>query len=589
MKHESVIDNKVLPQFTGWLLKFGYSDSNVVKRFFRISGGQFRWGTDENDSKFLSVQLNEIIGISLGRETTTFKRVSSVNGVCFPWCCFSLIFIGRTLDLCMIDAEDAIYCILALQKAASIYGASLLTEFTRSDLVRRTVMMKIRFKAEKLGKSLASHFRDTLQACLLEENHKPCNPKERPRFEYCAPKSLREKLCELRRDMQDLRASVDNLKNVPKEYRNHIIQFLDNMPSRMKDGSKIVQSLQTDLEHLKRENKALLNEIMELKGNIRVFVRVRPLLANETDDSDQPTITTRTDRISVYGSHDARARSFDFDEVFPPCSSQDDVLRSVDPFITSFLNGYNVCLFAYGVTNSGKTYTMEGDADNPGIVLAALEKVFAEAPKGVSVSLSITQIYNEVIHDLLNDATPVDIKVSPEGFQLTQIRRVELDSMSTARRHIYSAAQLRASHSTKLNAHSSRSHCIFTVSMLSLSNGAILSKLNFIDLAGSENVNRSGATGGVLKEAQAINKSLSALGDVIHSLIEAKKLNKNGAHIPFRNSKLTMMLKDSLQGESKVLMIVQVSPRQCDVIETLSSLQFGSRVRMVELGKPKRN
>lgn len=109
-------------------------------------------------------------------------------------------------------------------------------------------------------------------------------------------------------------------------------------------------------------------------------------------------------------------------------------------------------------------------------------------------------------------------------------------------------------------------------------------KIHLIDLAGSENVGKSGATGTTLKEAQNINKSLSALGDVIQAL----QTNKSG-HIPYRNSKLTMMLKDSLGGDSKMLMIVQCSPAQCNVTESLSTLTFASRARQVELGKAKRN
>merc|ERR1712190_655144 len=144
-------------------------------------------------------------------------------------------------------------------------------------------------------------------------------------------------------------------------------------------------------------------------------------------------------------------------------------------------------------------------------------------------------------------------------------------------------SQNRATSTTDMNEQSSRSHSIVTVRTQCTLKGSdtYIGKINLIDLAGSENVNKSGVTGQGMKEAQNINKSLSALGDVIGSLVA-----KSG-HVPYRNSKLTMMLKDSLGGDSKTLMIVQSSPAQGNVTETLSSLNFASRARNVELGKAK--
>jgi len=137
-----------------------------------------------------------------------------------------------------------------------------------------------------------------------------------------------------------------------------------------------------------------------------------------------------------------------------------------------------------------------------------------------------------------------------------------------------------------MNEESSRSHSIVQVKTVNVNKQdkkEYTGKINLVDLAGSENVNKSGVTGQGMKEAQNINKSLSALGDVISALVA------KGGHIPYRNSKLTMMLKDSLGGDSKTLMIVQNSPAQCNVTETLSSLNFASRARNVELGKAKKN
>merc|ERR1719433_2654927 len=150
---------------------------------------------------------------------------------------------------------------------------------------------------------------------------------------------------------------------------------------------------------------------------------------------------------------------------------------------------------------------------------------------------------------------------------------------------ISDASKNRATSTTDMNDQSSRSHSIVTVRTQCTLKGSdtYVGKIHLIDLAGSENVNKSGVTGQGMKEAQNINKSLSALGDVIQALVAKTP------HVPFRNSKLTMMLKDSLGGDSKTLMIVQSSPAQSNVVETLSSLNFAARARNVELGRAKKN
>jgi kinesin family protein C2/C3 len=178
------------------------------------------------------------------------------------------------------------------------------------------------------------------------------------------------------------------------------------------------------------------------------------------------------------------------------------------------------------------------------------------------------------------------MKTSPNGCWSTPgVEEIEVNDLDEALRVIKKASQLRATNATKINQLSSRSHCIVSIRIISSNSEG---KLNLIDLAGSENVGRSGAIGSSLREAQNINKSLSALGDVVHALIEKRRSGGN-LHVPFRNSKLTMLLRDSLQGNSKTIMILQVSPAQADVCETMNSLSFGQRVRTVEIDKAMRN
>merc|ERR1719240_1690016 len=207
------------------------------------------------------------------------------------------------------------------------------------------------------------------------------------------------------------------------------------------------------------------------------------------------------------------------------------------------------------------------------------------------MTIMVTEIYNEMIKDLLGGKNTLqkklDVKIANDGSaSVPGLTEIDVHSTEEVLNCMVQAQANRTTMQTDMNDESSRSHSIVqvkTVCTHKKDKKEYIGKINLIDLAGSENTNKSGVTGQGMKEAQNINKSLSALGDVISSLVA-----KSG-HIPYRNSKLTMMLKDSLGGDSKTLMIVQSSPVQANVTETLSSLNFASRARNVELGKAKRN
>jgi len=341
-----------------------------------------------------------------------------------------------------------------------------------------------------------------------------------------------------------------------------------------------------EMIRLREEKIRLHNQLIELKGNIRVFVRIRPLLNGEKDDvtitDGKPTVMVdpASQLITLYNPRDVRRKTYEFDSVFPPSNDQEEIFQHISPFVQSAIDGYNVCVFAYGVTNSGKTYTMEGTHENPGVNRLALEKIFNTHEPDVRIS--VTQIYNETVSDLLNSGKILDVKTG-ESWVTPGVREVTVRTLGDAQEVISKATELRAKNSTKINLLSSRSHCIVTLKIRG-NGGSSEGRLHLIDLAGSENVGRSGAIGASLREAQNINKSLSALGDVVHALIEQRQ-SKSTVHVPFRNSKLTMLLRDSFMGSSKTVMILQVSPSQSDVTETMNSLAFGQRVRTVELGK----
>jgi kinesin family protein C2/C3 len=564
-----------------WLKLIGFSDDSVQDKFFWLSDDlrEIRLGNYSKDSHCSTFYLENVVGMTFGPETTSFSQSTSRN-LLLPWCCFSLIFVGRTIDLCSIT-DDAHIWFLALQRVVSVHGYLLLPRMSHADVIRRKVWFKIQYKASKMNRSLRDHFRLTLSLTLQ-------------RREY--PKKFGASgLTTLLGGVDSLRGSAKELRHELLKYREQqmgivqdsIVKIIREIVSRRPlrvDRSEYENMLQTQLDAEVLARRKLHDELMELKGNIRVYTRVRPLL--EYEKYHGSAVSESAESLTVYNENDARKRNFEFDYVFHQLATQKEVFDQFEPFIQSFIDGYNVCLFAYGVTNSGKTYTMEGTMENPGVTLRALELIFRKIKnQGSSVLISCVQIYNETIYDLLNDMATLELRnIEGESFEPDKVTLVKVESYDAALTVMQTAALRRSTNSTRLNESSSRSHLVVTVR---LESADVKAKLNLVDLAGSENVNRSGATGKILQEAKYINKSLSALGDVIHALIEAKKRISN-QHIPFRNSKLTMLLRDSLQGNSKTVMIVQVSPSATDVVETLNTLQFASRVRTVEMGKPRK-
>ncbi|XP_050143242.1 kinesin-like protein KIN-14S isoform X1 [Malus sylvestris] len=362
-----------------------------------------------------------------------------------------------------------------------------------------------------------------------------------------------------------------------------------------------IQLLSIEHELLKKkyldessERKRLYNEMIELKGNIRVFCRCRPLNQTEISSGSGSVVefeSSLDNELQVICS-DSSKKQFKFDHVFRPEDNQEAVFAQTKPIVTSVLDGYNVCIFAYGQTGTGKTFTMEGTPENRGVNYRTLEELFRiSKDRGgfmrYELCVSMLEVYNEKIRDLLVDNTNQPTK----KLEIKQCAEGTLDVPGLVQERVYgfeemwellkSGSQARSVGSTSANEQSSRSHCLLrvTVKRENLINGQkTRSQLWLVDLAGSERVGRIDVEGERLKESQFINKSLSALGDVISSL--ASKT----AHIPYRNSKLTHMLQSSLGGDCKTLMFVQISPSASDLGETLCSLNFASRVRGIESG-----
>ncbi|PHT46146.1 Kinesin KP1 [Capsicum baccatum] len=329
------------------------------------------------------------------------------------------------------------------------------------------------------------------------------------------------------------------------------------------------------------ENRKLHNEVQELKGNIRVYCRIRPFLRGQKETQSVIEYIGENGELVVVNpskqGKEAR-RSFKFNTVYSPASTQAQVYSDIQPFVQSVLDGYNVCIFAYGQTGSGKTYTMTGpegaSEESWGVNFRALNDLFRisqmrENTFKYEIKVQMMEIYNEQVRDLLSsDAVP-----EASMFPVNGTADV-LDLMDTGLNN-------RAKGSTSMNERSSRSHSILTIHVQGKdikSGSSMHSSLHLVDLAGSERVDRSEVTGDRLKEAQHINKSLSALGDVISALAQ-----KN-AHIPYRNSKLTQVLQASLGGQAKTLMFVQLNPEVASYSESMSTLKFAERASGVELG-----
>ncbi|KAL1195170.1 Kinesin-like protein KIN-14C [Cardamine amara subsp. amara] len=361
--------------------------------------------------------------------------------------------------------------------------------------------------------------------------------------------------------------------------------------------------------------KKLHNTILELKGNIRVFCRVRPLLP---DDGGRHEATV----IAYPTSTEARGRGVDlvqsgnkhpftFDKVFNHEASQEEVFFEISQLVQSALDGYKVCIFAYGQTGSGKTYTMMGRPETPqqkGLIPRSLEQIFqASQSLGAQgwkykMQVSMLEIYNETIRDLLstNRTTSMELVRADSGTSgkqytithdvngnthVSDLTVFDVCSIAKISSLLQQAGQSRSVGKTQMNEQSSRSHFVFTMRISGVNESTeqqVQGVLNLIDLAGSERLSKSGATGERLKETQAINKSLSSLSDVIFAL--AKKED----HVPFRNSKLTYLLQPCLGGDSKTLMFVNISPDPCSAGESLCSLRFAARVNSCEIGVPRR-
>lgn len=398
-------------------------------------------------------------------------------------------------------------------------------------------------------------------------------------------------------------------------------------------------SKSSQLEATRKSNAKLLQKLQAARGNIQVCCRPRPPSASELAAKQGVCVDVIDDNeIACLDKRSESWKSFLFDRVWRMDSSQQDVFADVEPLVLSVIEGYNTCLFAYGQTGSGKTFTMNGYGEEYGVSYRTLHKIFevlkqkesdAEAaqrsktilseasraresgtsknlfpgddnrsanvdetdseasPFSYKVEVSMMEIYNDQVYDLLSGAAEeaLDIRQAGDGtVHVPGLKQVPVFGLDDVLRVFAKGSSNRATAATNLNELSSRSHSVLAVDVTTVTNGSpVRAKLFLVDLAGSERAGKSGVTGAQMKETQHINKSLSALGDVMEALDQKAK------HVPYRNSKLTYLLQDSLGGNSRTMMVVTVCPTESTIEETMFTLGFASRVRNVSLGVARKN
>ncbi|XP_063699268.1 protein claret segregational [Culicoides brevitarsis] len=409
-----------------------------------------------------------------------------------------------------------------------------------------------------------------------------------------ALKILEEKCPKLEKHIEELTKKCDSVEKSNKD----LTEKNEQLTHKTNELTDELEKCAEQLFRANYERKELHNTVMDLRGNIRVFCRVRPPLAQENDRAlctwnylDE----TSVELLKVEPNGKVLRNEFSFDNIFHQNSTQDDIFLSVSPLIQSALDGYNVCIFAYGQTGSGKTFTMDGgNGENQlGVIPRTVSLLFNSIKDyqrlgwKYEISAQFLEIYNEVLYDLLDDS-PKDLEirmVSASNKTDVYVSNITEETVSTEMEllSLMQKAKLnRMTAATVGNERSSRSHAVTKLTVTGIHEGKnekCVGHINLVDLAGSE----SPKTSTRMDETKSINKSLSELSNVILALVQKQD------HVPYRNSKLTHLLMPSLGGNSKTLMFVNVAPFNDCHQESVKSLRFAASVNSCKLQKAKKN
>ncbi|MBZ3872195.1 Kinesin-like protein KIF18A [Sciurus carolinensis] len=350
----------------------------------------------------------------------------------------------------------------------------------------------------------------------------------------------------------------------------------------------------------------------ELCHHMKVVVRVRPENRKEKATGFHKVVHVVDKHILVFDPkqeevsffHRKKTANFDvtkrqnkdlkfvFDAVFDETSTQLEVFEhTTKPILRSFLNGYNCTVLAYGATGAGKTYTMLGSTAEPGVMYLTMLDLYKsmdeiKEEKICSTAVSYLEVYNEQIRDLLVNSGPLAVREDAQKGVVVQGLTLHQPKSSEEILHLLdSGNKNRTQHPTDMNATSSRSHAVFQIYLrqqdktASINQNVRIAKMSLIDLAGSERASATSAKGTRFVEGTNINKSLLALGNVINALADTKKKNQ---HVPYRNSKLTRLLKDSLGGNCQTIMIAAVSPSSLFYDDTYNTLKYANRAKDIK-------
>lgn len=407
--------------------------------------------------------------------------------------------------------------------------------------------------------------------------------------------SREESILKIREKVKVAQARVDTME-----------KCISSKQSQVKNLLEKALELRQLLPSLEDQRRVLHGTLQELKGNIRVFCRIRPIdsdsCAHFSVPSDVEINSNGKQVLAVASSsppstsHFGKGRtnslySFEFDKIFGQESTNASVFSEISQLVQSSLDGSNVCVFAYGQTGSGKTWTMCHTHD--GMIPSSFRLIFSnishlkEQGWEFLVRGQFVEIYNELIIDLLSSekaGVKHEIKHDDQNrnTEIQNCTTITLESAAHAAEVLDLATARRSTATTMSNSRSSRSHSIFILKLHGYNQNTgknTQGTLNLVDLAGSERLNLSQTRGDRLKETRAINKSLSCLADVIYCLNQRQSSKtSHSVHVPFRNSKLTYLLKHSLGGDSKTLMFVNISPKEANLNETINSLRFAAKV-----------
>ncbi|CAB3404987.1 unnamed protein product [Caenorhabditis bovis] len=368
-----------------------------------------------------------------------------------------------------------------------------------------------------------------------------------------------------------LRAELDDYKNstiTKKEHDRRIVQIADRCKKELQELKSEFNEKLIEKDRIIREQH---NELVDLKGQIRVAVRIRDSLSK---------IVCCKSEVRL----DPNGQPYQFEHVFAPTLKQLDVFKEIKELIQSVLHGYNVCLVAYGPTGSGKTFTMFGESDNEGVVPRSIRFLLEQSSKDLAdigwqfrFSASYVEVYNEEVFDLLDDRKKLKIAIG----SAPSVKKLPIRCLEDVDVILAHAGDHRSTAATGCNELSSRSHALFDVHVESINSTTgenAKCTLTLVDLAGSERVRDCGATGERFVELTNINQSLTTLKKCIRAQM------MRSSHVPFRESKLTALLRLFLgNGSAKTMFIAHLNPS--DVAETKRTLEFTAELRSTSVGR----